>query len=140
MQTYANHRRFNPLFHFVAMPIFAVNLVLAAIHLARQPSATSAWLLVVAFGLVVMLSVSRLMAVTVQDRVIHLEERLRLLAVAPELAGRIGVLSGRQLVALRFASDAELPALATRVITGEYPTNGDIKRAVTEWRPDNLRV
>ena len=140
MQTYATHRRFNPLFHFVAMPIFMVNLVLAAIHLYRQPSATSAWLLVVAFGLVLVLGVSRQQAVTVQDRVIRLEERLRLQAIAPDLAAKIGQLNRRQLVALRFASDAELPGLARRVLAGEFAKPGDIKRAVTTWRPDHLRV
>lgn len=140
MQTYTTHRRFYPLFHFVAMPIFAANLVMAGVHLYREPSGASAWLFVVAFGLLVVLGVGRRQAVTVQDRVIRLEERLRLQALAPQLAGKIDQLSKRQLVALRFASDAELPDLARRVLAGEFAKPGDIKRAITTWRPDELRA
>ena len=140
MQSYANHRRVNPLYHFVAMPIFVINFGIAAVHLYRAPSASSAWLLVVAFGLIAILGVGRLQSLMVQDRIIRLEERLRLQALAPELAGRLDQLNKRQVAALRFASDEELPGLARRVFAGEFPTNGDIKRAVTTWRPDHMRV
>jgi hypothetical protein len=140
MQTYATHRRLNPLFHFVAVPIFVANLVIAGVHWYRVPSAASAWLFVVAFGLLASLGLGRLQAVTVQDRVIRLEERLRLQALAPDLAARIGQLSRQQLVALRFASDAELPDLARRVLAGEFADHGAIKRAVKDWRPDHLRA
>jgi Family of unknown function (DUF6526) len=140
MQSYATHRRFYPLFHFVAMPIFAANLVIAGVHWYRVPTGASAWLFVLAFGLLVALGVGRGQAITVQDRVIRLEERLRLHALAPQLAGRIDTFTKRQLVALRFASDAELPDLARRVLAGELAKPGDIKRAVTTWRPDHLRA
>jgi hypothetical protein len=140
MQTYATHRRFSPLYHFVALPIFIVNFGVAAVHLFREPSLTSFWLVVVAFGLVAAIGAGRLQVITLQDRIIRLEERLRVQAQAPELAGQIGQLSRRQVAALRFASDEELPDLARRVLAGEFPTNGDIKRAVTDWRADHMRV
>lgn len=140
MQSYATHRRLNPLYHFVAFPIFAVNLVVTAVHLFRAPSALSAWAFVVAFGLLAMLGVGRLNALMVQDRIIRLEERIRLQALAPEFAGQLEKLNKRQVAALRFASDAELPDLARRVFTGEFATGGDIKRAVTNWRADHMRV
>lgn len=140
MQDYDSHRRFNPLYHFVALPIFIINFGVAAYHLYRVPSAESAWLLVVAFGLVAILGVGRLQAVMTQDRIIRLEERLRLQVLAPALAGRLDQLTRRQVAALRFASDEELPALAERVFAGEFATNGDIKRAVARWRPDHMRV
>jgi hypothetical protein len=140
MQSYSNHRRLNPLYHLVALPIFVVNLVVAVVHCYRNPSAATAWLAVVAFGMIAMLGVGRLQAVMVQDRIIRLEERLRLQALAPELAPRIDQLNKSQLAALRFASDEELPELARRVVAGEFPTHGHIKRAVTTWRADHMRV
>jgi hypothetical protein len=140
MQSYATHRRFNPLYHFIAFPIFAVNLVVTGIHLFRAPDATSAWAFVVAFGMLAMLGVGRIQALTVQDRIIRLEERLRLQAIAPALAEQVAKLDKRQVAALRFASDAELPELARRVLAGEFASGGDIKRAVATWRADHLRV
>jgi len=140
MQDYATHRRFNPLYHFVAFPIFAANLVMAAMRLIRAPDATTAWAVVVAFGLVIMLGVGRSQALMMQDRIIRLEERLRLQALAPAFAGQVEKLTKRQVAALRFASDAELPELARRVFAGELASGGDIKRAVTSWRGDHMRV
>jgi hypothetical protein len=140
MQTYASHRRFNPLYHFIAFPIFAANLVVTGIHVFRAPGATTGWAFVVAFGMLAMLGVGRVQALMVQDRLIRLEERLRLQALAPELAGQVEKLNKRQVAALRFASDAELPELARRVFAGEFASGGDIKRAVTTWRPDHMRV
>lgn len=140
MQDYATHRRFNPLYHFITFPIFAANLVIAGIHLFREPGATTGWAFVVAFGLLAMLGVGRTQALMTQDRIIRLEERLRLQALAPALAGQVDKLNKRQLAALRFASDAELPELARRVLAGEFASSGDIKRAVTTWRPDHMRV
>ena len=140
MQDYATHRRFSPLYHFIAFPIFTANLVVTGIHFFRTPGATSAWAFVVAFGMIAMLGVGRLQAVMTQDRIIRLEERLRLQALAPEFAGQIDKLDKRQVAALRFASDAELPDLARRVFAGEFASHGEIKRAVTQWRPDDMRV
>jgi hypothetical protein len=140
MQDYASHRRFNPLYHFVAMPIFIVNFGVAAYHFFQAPSAASAWLLVVAFGMIAILGVGRLQALVTQDRIIRLEERLRLQALAPELARHVDGLTKRQVAALRFASDDELPELARRVVAGEFDSGGAIKRAVSNWRADHMRV
>lgn len=140
MQDYGSHRRLSPLYHFVAMPIFVINFGVAAVHLYREPSLATFWLVVVAFGLIAALGAGRVQALMVQDRIIRLEERLRFQALVPELTGEIDQLSRRQVAALRFASDEELPALARRVLAGEFPTNGHIKRAVTTWRADYMRV
>ena len=140
MQSYSNHRRFAPLYHFVAFPIFLVNLVVAGIHWYREPSGTTAWLFVVAFGMLAMLGNSRLQAVMVQDRIIRLEEKLRLQALAPDLVGHFDRLNRRQVAALRFASDAELPLLLRRVLAGEFASNGDIKKAIGDWKADFRRV
>lgn len=140
MQSYATHRRFNPLYHFIAFPIFAANLVVTGIHLFRAPGATAGWAFVVAFGMIAMLGVGRTQVLMTQDRIIRLEERLRLQALAPEFAPQVDRLGKRQLAALRFASDAELPDLARRVVSGEFASGGDIKRAVTNWRADHMRV
>ena len=141
MQTYATHRRFNPPYHFILVPILLANFVMSAVHLVRQPSWPAAWLLVLAFGLALIVGLMRTHSLTVQDRIIRLEERLRLMALAPELAGKFDQLNKRQVAALRFASDAELPGLARRVLAGEFATGGDdIKRAVAQWRADHMRV
>jgi len=140
MQDYATHRRLNPLYHFIAFPIFTANLVVTGIHLFRAPSPSTGWAFVVAFGMIAMLGVGRLQALMVQDRIIRLEERLRLQALAPAFAGQIDRLNKRQVAALRFASDAELPDLARRVFAGEFATGGAIKRAVSQWRADHMRV
>jgi hypothetical protein len=77
----------------------------------------------------------------VQNRLIRLEMRLRLREVLPApLAARIPELTVRQLIALRFAGDAELPALVERTLKGDFAKPRDIKRAVTDWQADYLRV
>lgn len=140
-QTYSNHTRFFPLFHFFAAPILVANLVLALVRLVRAPSPGSAWNAVFAAGLVGGLTAARLMALKVQDRVIRLEMRLRLREVLPaHLQGRIHELTPRQLTALRFAGDAELPGLVRRVLAGSFANATDIKKAITQWEGDYLRA
>ena len=140
-QTYSNHARLYPLFHFFAAPILLANLVWALWQIVRAPSLSTVWIAVVAAGLVGGLTASRLMALTVQDRVIRLEMRLRLREVLPtDQQARIPELTPRQLIGLRFASDAELPELVRRVLTGSLGTATDIKKAVTHWQGDYLRA
>lgn len=140
-QTYANHARFNPLYHFVASPIVGLFLVYAIVTLVRAPSAANAITAVWALGIAAGVFSARLMALRVQDRIIRLEMRLRLREVLPApLAARIPELSVRQLIALRFASDAELPALVERTLQGEFERPRDIKRAVRDWQADYLRA
>ena len=140
-QTYANHRRLFPLFHYVALPILLANVVVAVAHAIRQPSAFNAWLVVLSIGLVAGIVAARASALIVQNRVIALEMRLRLASsLAPDLRSRIPELHLRHLVGLRFAGDGELPGLVERCLRGELPTTDAVKRAVQEWRGDYLRA
>jgi hypothetical protein len=139
-QTYANHGRFHPLFHFVLAPILLINLIVSIVWLVRNPGFASVWYLVMAVALFVMGTLVRVNPMKVQDRVIRLEERLRLYALLPESQrARIPELTEDQLVGLRFAPDEELPALAQRAIS-EHLTRKDIKKAIVNWRPDHWRV
>lgn len=139
-QSFANHSRIDPLFHLFVLPVFAITLVAAIVYLVKQPGWHSAWMLVFLCALSVAVVKIRLYPLKVQDRVIRLEERLRLATlVDPALRARIGEFTESQLVALRFASDAELPALAARTLNEKLPAK-EIKKAIQQWRPDNWRV
>lgn len=141
MQTYANHRRWWAPWHFFAMPILGINLVVVAVQFVRNPSVLTGWNLVVWIALIVALVGARYMPLRVQDRVICIEERTRLERLLPaDLRASIPELRRRQLIALRFAPDAEIPELARRVFAGELKTPSEIKRAISEWRADHLRV
>jgi hypothetical protein len=139
-QNFSNHARFDPLFHFFIVPLFAIAIIVSIVNLVKHPGWHSA--LVVLFFLAAATAITkmRLYALKVQDRVIRLEERLRLAILLDKpMRVRIGELTESQLVGLRFASDAELPALAERALT-EKLSNADIKKAITQWRPDYWRV
>jgi hypothetical protein len=140
-QNYKNHRRYFPLFHYVALPILLANVVVAVMHAVHRPSAWNAWLVVVSLALVSGLVAGRASTLYVQNRLIGLEMRLRLAAtLPPELRTRIGELRLRQLIGLRFASDAELPALVERCLRGELATADAVKREIREWRSDYVRA
>jgi len=139
-QNFAHHTRYDPLFHFFVLPVFAITWLVSVVHLVRKPGLHSAWLVVVTIAALVALFRVRLYPLKVQDRVIRLEERLRLTALLdPGLRPRIAELTESQLIALRFASDAELPALAMRALN-EKLAGPEIKRAIQQWRPDHWRV
>jgi hypothetical protein len=139
-QTLANHAKFDPAFHFFLIPILAINVIVIAIQLFRYPGVLGLWLLLVSLALVVMAGRMRSYATHLQDRIIRVEENLRLARVLPEpLRSRMGELSDSQILGLRFASDVELPALVQRVLD-ERLSRSDIKRAVQEWRPDYSRI
>jgi hypothetical protein len=139
-QTLANHARFDPLFHFFALPVFLILPFLAAAHFVRHPSLHAGALFVVSVAAAIAVLKIRMYALRVQDRVIRLEERLRMASLLPEpLRSRIPELTVGQLVALRFASDAEVPKLAERALS-EKLTPADIKKAIQVWRPDYFRV
>jgi hypothetical protein len=140
-QTYGNHRRFVPEFHFFALPVLLGSAVIQIWEFARHPAARTAWIAVVAIAIAVGIFAARAMALRVQDRVIRLEERIRLdRLLPPSLRDRVAGLSTSQLIALRFASDEELPDLTKRILDGELHSRGDIKRAIRSWRPDDLRA
>ena len=138
-QSYSNHRRYNPWHHFVVLPILSINLGLEIQRLVEDPSAYRGWQVVLAIGLVVFSFTARGMALRAQDRVIRLEERLRLLRVIGDGAA-IEALRPGQLIALRFAPDDELPELVQRIAGGELQTGDQIKKAIRVWKPDYLRV
>ena len=140
-QSYANHTRWFAAHHFVAAPVLGVNVAWRAWQALRQPTGETIWTAVVAAALVALLIAARRQSLTVQNRVVRLETRLRLERVLPaDLAARIGELHLRQLLGLRFASDAELPLLVRRALDGELATADAIKREVKDWQPDHLRA
>ncbi len=139
-QSFANHGRFHAPFHFFLAPILSINVIVAIIWVVRRPGFITVWGLVMALALFVMLALLRINPMKVQDRVIRLEERLRMTALLPEpLKARIPELTVDQLVGLRFASDAELPALVERTLR-ENLTRKQIKQAIVSWRADDWRV
>ena len=140
-QSYKNHTRFLPPFHFFTIPILAANVVYAGRHVYNAPNITTAWSLIVAVALVMMGLLSRLQALAAQDRVIRLEMRLRLKQLLPaDQQSKINDLSTQQLVALRFAGDAELPGLVSDVLSGKLPKSKDIKMGIKNWQADWQRV
>lgn len=140
-QSYATHRRIWPLFHFVLQPILLANFIWAVTRAVRAPEGATLWGAVVAFALLVLAATSRLAALRVQDRLIRLEMRVRCRELLPaELHARFDELRPRQLVALRFAGDRELPELVRRTLAGEFAKPDEIKRAITDWKADYLRV
>lgn len=146
-QTYANHGRLHPIFHFVVLPLLLINLIVSIVWLIHVSGLGPTWDVVLASMDVVLAVVFLILAflvrsnpVKVQDRVIRLEEQLRLYALLPEpLRHRIPELTEDQLIGLRFAPDEELPALAERAWT-EKLSRKDIKKAINNWRPDNWRL
>lgn len=139
-QNYANHVRFDPWFHFFLGPVSFITFIWTIVHVIRHPHAASAWAVVVAFAWIVFLVKMRLYSLKVQDRVIRLEERMRLALLLPESQhALIAKLTVPQMIALRFASDAELPILAGRAVQ-ENLTQKQIKQAIQNWRADTHRV
>ena len=140
-QTFASHRRWIPMWHFFALPVLIINVVVVAMHYVRDPQLVNAWAVVVAIALALGIFISRSMPLRAQDRIIRLEERARLERVLPsDLRGRVGELTPSQLIAIRFAADDEVPELTRRTLNGELKSQGDIKRAIRNWRADTLRV
>jgi hypothetical protein len=140
-QTFENHVRFLPAYHFVAFPLFLVNFCYALYQAVTNVSVASVVGLALSVALVLLCLLSRMMVVTVQDRVIRLEERLRMRALLPaDLQPHIDRFTVKQLVALRFASDSQLPALARTVVEGKIEDQKAIKKMVAEWRADHQRA
>lgn len=141
-QTLANHSRIVPAFHMVALPILALNLADQIYRMVRLGiSFDSVVSLLLAIALILVALYARMFALTVQDRVIRLEMRLRLEGVLPpDLKPLIPKFSVDQLVALRFASDAELPSLCRRVLEEKLTKRSSIKELIKTWKPDYLRA
>ena len=141
IQSAKNHVRLLPPFHFFVLPVLFLNFLNTVRHLWNAPSYSMGWAVVVAAALLMLGLLSRVMVLTVQDRLIRLEMRLRLRELLPaDMHGRIRDLTHRQLVAMRFASDAELPELTREVLAGKLATAKEIKLRVRQWEPDWLRA
>ncbi|HEY4049673.1 MAG TPA: DUF6526 family protein [Acidobacteriaceae bacterium] len=139
-QNLQNHVRTDPVFHFLLLGLLLLNIILCAVHFYYQRDWFSAWLVVVATALLILLFKMRTYPLRVQDRIIRLEERLRLSLLAPpDLRPRISELTEAHLVALRFAPDDELPALAAQALN-EHLTPKEIKKRIAKWRPDHFRI
>jgi hypothetical protein len=140
VQNYANQTRWDPPFHMFVLPVAAINILAAFWNVVRSPGLGSAWFVVLALAGAVAVMKIRTYALKVQDRLIRLEERLRLSQLlAQPLRDRIGDLTEAQLIALRFASDTEIPALVERALEGTMLPR-ELKQAVVNWRPDYFRV
>lgn len=140
-QTYPNHARYYPLWHFFAFPALGANAGLAVARLIRQPSWDTGWAAVVAVALVAAVFASRTMALTVQNRLIRLEERLRLEKVLPpDLQEAGAAIRTSLLLGLRFAPDDEVPGLVRRISSGELTTRKEVKQAISGWKADWMRV
>jgi hypothetical protein len=140
-QNLENHVRFVPLYHLVLTLLLLVNLVLRVRALFLGFTELRLAGLCVALALLLLFFYARQFAVTVQDRVIRLEMRLRMERLLPaDQMGRFGEFEPQQLVALRFASDGELPNLAQRVLAGELRSNSQIKQQIKDWQADWLRA
>ena len=140
-QHFENHAKFVPAFHFFAIPVLLINVIWSIVRVIRHPSYEAGFSVLVAIALFMLGFLARIFALTVQDRVIRLEMRLRMQQVLPaDLRARIPEFEVGQLVALRFASDAELPELARKVLQDKLTDRKVIKKMVRDWQADFLRA
>lgn len=140
-QNYSTHRQFTPPYHFFASPMAAIFLIWSIVRVVKNPNADTAYMLVGALALEAAVLMLRVSALRVQDRVIRLEERLRLSRVLPaDLQPRIEELRPSHLVALRFASDGEVTELVRKVLADPTIKQSAIKKQVKQWRADHFRA
>jgi len=141
-QNLQNHVRLVPPFHMFVLPVFFLNLIWSIYHLVKAGISFETVVgVLMAFALLTLALFARIFALTVQDRVIRLEMRLRLAELLPpDLRSRISEFTIVQLVSMRFASDAELPALARKVLDEKLSERTAIKRLVKDWQGDYLRA
>jgi Family of unknown function (DUF6526) len=141
-QNFSNHGRFFPPFHFFVVPVLLINFFWSIYRWKVSGFSLDGFVsLAVALALLLGFLSARRMALSVQDRVIRLEERLRYERLLPaDLKPRIGDFTVSQFVSLRFASDAELPALARKVLDEKLNERKTIKQLIKSWKPDYLRA
>ncbi len=140
-QSFENHARMVPLYHYVTSPLILLVLIWSVVQLVRMPSTDRFFLFLLALGLSLVGYWARAFALGVQDRVIRLEERVRLeRLLTGDLRARIGDFTTEQLVGLRFASDGELAELAELVLAKGIADRKAVKAMVKSWRPDHQRI
>ena len=139
-QTLANHAKIDPPFHYVILPLLIICFGFAIYFVIHRTTVLLVWLAVLTLTVLLLAFKCRIYALKVQDRVIRLEERLRLSALLPEpLRARIPELTEAQLIALRFAPDQEIPSLVEKTLRENLDPKA-IKQAINNWRPDYWRV
>ena len=142
-QSFSNHARLDPPYHFVTLVALLTNLIIGDIVLVMSfhtQLLMGIWIVILSLVLFVIAYRLRTYPLKVQDRVIRLEERLRLDALLPEhLRKRIPELNEDQLVGLRFASDDEIPKLVQMTLD-KHLTRKQIKERIQNWRPDHFRI
>jgi Family of unknown function (DUF6526) len=141
-QNFGNHTRWVAVYHGFVFPVLALNFVWSIYHWGKMGFMADGFIrILTAAALFLLAAYARTFALTVQNRVIRLEERLRYERILPDdLKPRAGELSTGQMIALRFASDAELPGLARKVLDEKLKTGKQIKQLIQTWRPDYLRA
>ena len=140
-QTYKTHAKLVPMFHYVLLPILLINLVAMIYHLWQSPDLFHAWSVVMAFAFLVTAFFARIFALGAQDRVIRLEERMRLRELLPaDMKARSHEFTREQIIGLRFASDAELPELAATVLRDNVQKRDAVKKMVKHWRADDHQL
>jgi hypothetical protein len=140
-QDYRNHRRFTPLYHFVTMPLVATYLGWSISRVWNDANADTWYMLVGALAIFFLYLVARMQPLKVQDRVIRLEERLRLTRLLPaDLQPHIESIRASHLLALRFADDAEVPDLVRAIIADPRISPDLVKRSIRNWRADWFRA
>ncbi|MBT8403755.1 MAG: hypothetical protein KJP18_07865 [Gemmatimonadetes bacterium] len=140
-QSFEHHAKMVPGYHQLATALLVLPTLYFAWTAITDFSLGALATVVFAFGVIVAALYARLFPLGVQDRVIRLEEQLRLARLLPEqLRGRVDEITTDQLIGLRFASDDELPKLVGRVLAGELKDRKSIKAAIQNWRPDHQRI
>jgi len=140
-QTFANHTRWQPPFHFFIAPVMLINVIWSVVQFIKAPGLNSGWWIVVSVALLVLAFLVRLNSLKVQDRLIRLEEKLRYQQIlSAPICQQASALNMGQIIALRFAGDDELEELVGSVLAGKLARAGDIKRAIKGWRADMFRV
>jgi len=139
-QTFGNHGRFDPAYHFFIVPLLGLNIIFSIVHAWHHPTSFNIWFVILSIGLLGVAGLLRTYPLKAQDRIIRLEERLRLKAICTEpLRSRVDELTPEQLIGLRFAADEEVPELVKRALD-EHLTRKQIKQAINNWRPDHWRI
>jgi hypothetical protein len=139
-QSYASHAKWDPLFHFFAFPVALINVGVAIAYLIRTPNYSLLWFLVLSAAFAATVFMTRVNSLKVQDRVIRLEETLRMRSLLPvSQHGLIEQLHRGHFIALRFAPDSELPGLVEQTVANKWGPK-DIKGAIKTWRADHFRV
>ena len=140
-QNFENHTKMVPMYHGTTTAMLLFPILFFAYRTVTQFSIDALALLVFGVGVLFAAFFARVFPIGVQDRVIRLEERLRLQRLlSDDLQSRIGDFTTDQLVGLRFAPDEELPDLARRVLDEGISDRKPIKQAVKNWRADEQRI